>query len=282
MKKKTLFVIATAAIFLTGIGLAAKQRFDAGSAAAAAKAPVTTSGTSAPATIEFGPNDLIVLASTEIARRIPITGSLQAANQTMVKSKVSGEIKQLPVREGIEVKAGQVIARIDPLEFEWRVREREAQLRSAEAQLAQAKQTLQNNRQLLEKNFISQSAFDNARFSLDSAQGNRDAALAQLTMARKALADCTVLAPMSGLIGERFAQAGEKVSPDNRIVSIIDLSRMEIDAPVPASDIGSVRLGQEVKLTIEGIDEPQVGKVIRINPGTQAGNPLGADSSRSR
>jgi membrane fusion protein, multidrug efflux system len=96
-----------------------------------------------------------------------------------------------------------------------------------------------------------------------------------------------VLAPMSGLIGERFAQVGEKVSPDNRIVSIIDLSRMEIDAPVPASDIGSVSLGQEVKLNIEGIDEPQIGKVIRINPGTQAGTRsvpihLGLDNKNPR
>ena len=147
MKKKTLFFTLAAVIFMTAIGLVAKQRFVAGSATAAAKAPDAASGTTVPNRIEFSPNDLIVLAPMEIARRIPITGSLQAANQTMVKSKVAGEIKQLAVREGIEVKAGQVIARIDPIEFEWRVREREAQLRSAEAQLAQGKQTLQNNRQ---------------------------------------------------------------------------------------------------------------------------------------
>ena len=271
MKKKALILAAIALVVLAGGGLIAKQRFSSSSPQAAAKPATPATAGSTPALIEFSPKDLIVLAPSDIARRIPITGSLQPTHQTTVKSKVAGEIKQLLVREGIEVKAGQVIARIDPIEFEWRVREREAQLRSAEAQLAQAKQTLQNNRQLLEKNFISQSAFDNARFSLDSAQGNRDAALAQLTVARKALTDCTVIAPMSGLIGERFAQVGEKVSPDNRIVSIIDLSKMEIDAPVPASDIGSVKIGQEVKLTIEGIDEPQVGKVIRINPGTQAG-----------
>lgn len=271
MKNKTLFALVSAAIVLAGLGLIAKQRLAPTNAQANAKPSAAAAGSTTPATIEFSSNDLIVLAPSEIARRIPITGTLQPANQTMVKSKVSGEIKQLLVREGIEVKAGQIIARIDSLEFEWRVREREAQLRSTEAQLGQAKQTLQNNRQLLEKNFISQNAFDNARFSLDAAQGNRDAALAQLTVARKALADCTVLAPMSGLIGERFAQVGEKVSADNRIVSIIDLSRMEIVAPVPASDIGSVRLGQEVKLTIEGIDDPQFGKVIRINPGTQPG-----------
>ncbi len=286
MKKKTIFLIAALFVVLLGSGWFVKQKFGTSSAQAKAGSPANAPAP-APAVIEFSTSDLTVLAVSEIARRIPITGTLQPANQTIVKSKVAGEIKQLLVREGIEVKAGQIIARIDPLEFEWRVREREAQLRATDAQLAQARQTLQNNRQLLEKNFISQSAFDNMRFSLDAAQGNRDAALAQLTVARKALADCTVLAPMSGLIGERFAQAGEKVSPDNRIVSIIDLSRMEIDAPVPASDIGSVSLGQEVRLNIEGIDEPQIGKVIRINPGTQAGTRsvpihLGLDNKNPR
>jgi membrane fusion protein, multidrug efflux system len=275
LNKKNFILVTALLLVLLGGGWLVKQRFGASSAQARAvnnsAAGNAAPATPAPAIIEFSSNDLSILALSDIARRIPITGTLQPANQTMVKSKVAGEIKQLLVREGIAVKAGQVIARIDPLEFEWRVREREAQLRSTEALLAQARQTLQNNRQLLEKNFISQNAFDNARFSLDSAQGNRDAALAQLTVARKALGDCTVLAPMSGLVGERFAQVGEKVSPDNRIVSIIDLSRMEIDAPVPASDIGSVSLGQSVWLSIEGIDEAQIGKVVRINPSTQAG-----------
>lgn len=291
MKKKTVFIGLAVAIALLGGAAFVKQRFGGTQANAniaagqndraggAAKSGVnggasdgSNSGSgAAPSTIEFSSNDLMVLAPSEIAKRIPITGSLQPTNQTLVKSKVAGEIKQLLVREGIEVKAGQVIARIDPTEFEWRVNERESLLRAAEAQLAQAKQTLANNKQLLEKNFISQSAFDTARFTLDSAQGNRDAAVAQLRVARKALADSVVTAPMSGLIGERFAQVGEKVSPDNRIVSIIDLSRMEIDAPVPASDIGAVKIGQEVKLSIEGIAEPQIGKVTRINPSTQAG-----------
>jgi RND family efflux transporter MFP subunit len=76
---------------------------------------------------------------------------------------------------------------------------------------------------------------------------------------------------MTGVVAERFAQVGEKVSPDSRILSIVDLSRMEIEAPVPASEIGSVRIGQPVTLRIEGIDAPQTGEVVRINPATAAG-----------
>lgn len=239
--------------------------------AAAASAAASSQAAKAAPVIEFVDKDILTLAPTELAQRIPVTGTLRPGNQTVIRSKVAGEIKELLVKEGVTVRAGQVLARIDPLEFEWRVKERDAQLRAAQAQLEQARRTFENNRQLLEKNFISQSAFDSARFSLDSAVGNRDAALAQLTMARKSLADSVLTAPIGGVIGERFAQAGEKVSPDNRIVSIVDLSRMEIEVPVPASDIGAVRVGQSVALSIEGIDTPQVGTVIRISPGTQAG-----------
>lgn len=221
--------------------------------------------------IEFAAGDLMTVARTDVRRTIPITGSLRPVDQTLVKAKVAGEIRVLVVREGMPVRAGQEIARIDPTEYQWRVREREAQVRAATAQLEQAQRTFENNRRLLERQFISQAAFDSGRFALDSALGNRDAAVAQLTVAKKAMSDTVVIAPMSGVVAERFAQIGEKVSPDNRIVSIVDLSRMEIEAPVPASDVGTVAIGQMVHLQVEGIDEPLPARVGRISPSTQAG-----------
>ncbi len=76
---------------------------------------------------------------------------------------------------------------------------------------------------------------------------------------------------MTGKVAERFVQPGEKVSPDTRIVSIVDLSRMEIEALVPSSDIGSVRAGQSVALNIEGIEGAREGKILRIAPSTAQG-----------
>lgn len=234
-------------------------------------APPTAGKAEPTAAIEFGPNELLLIRERTISRSIPLTGSLQPVRETLVKAKVAGELRDLAVREGTSVRAGQLLARIDPTEFEWRVKEREAQLRSAEAQLEQAKRTLDNNRQLSDKGFISTTAADNARSAHDGAIGARDAAIAQLTMARKALADTQVTAPMSGVIAGRFAQVGEKVSPDNRIVSIIDLSRMEIEALVPSGEIASVRIGQAVSLAVEGIDGKLAGQIVRISPATQSG-----------
>ncbi len=239
---------------------------------AKANAVRTDQAPAAPVSVlSFGPRDLLTVAPSWIARSIPLTGTLRPVNQTVLRAKVAGEIRELPVREGSVVKAGELIARIDPIDFEYRIKEREAQLRQIEAQVQQAQRTLDNNTQLLAKQFISQSAHDNARYAYEALLGARDAASAQLTMARKSLRDATVTAPFAGVIAERFAQPGEKVSPDNRIASLVDLSRIEIEAPVPASEIGAVTVGQDVTLRIEGLDTPQVGQVVRIAPGTQAG-----------
>ena len=221
--------------------------------------------------IEFSPGDLATLAPVTLERQIPLTGTLRAVHQTLVRAKVAGELLAVSVREGDAVRAGQAIARIDPADFEARMREREAQARSADTQLEQARRTLDNNKQLLARGFISQNAFDNAQSGADVALAARDAAVAQLAQARKALADTAVTAPMSGIVAERFAQPGEKVSPDNRLLSIVDLSRMEIEAPVPAAEVGAVTIGQRVALHLEGIDATLDGRVVRIAPGTTAG-----------
>ncbi|MFP5461472.1 MAG: efflux RND transporter periplasmic adaptor subunit [Gammaproteobacteria bacterium] len=266
-----------AALLLTvlALGLAAgwwAGRRDAGEQADTPAAPAPAAQAEAPPSVlEFAASDLLRLEPGPVTRTIPLTGTLKASNQTLVRAKVSGELVEVAVREGTPVRAGQRIARIDPTEFEARVREREAQRRSAEAQVEQARRTRDNNRALLDKGFILQNAFDNAESGYQVTVANRDAATAQLAQARKALADTAVLAPMTGVVAERFAQVGEKVSPDSRILSIVDLSRMEIEAPVPASEIGSVRIGQPVTLRIEGIDAPQTGEVVRINPATAAG-----------
>jgi RND family efflux transporter MFP subunit len=246
-------------------GQAASPSPSGSPAAAAAPAPQSE------APLEFADTDLVVLQPVRITRGIPVTGTLKATEQSLVRAKVAGEVRELRVREGQSVSAGQLIARIDPTDFEARVVEREAQLRSAAAQLEQAQRTFAQNTQLVERGFIARSALDNAASALEAATGARDAAQAQLASARKALADTAVVSPIGGVVAERFVQPGEKVSPDTRILSIVDLSRIEIEAPVPAAEIAAVRPGQTVRLRIEGEREPREGRILRLGPSTAAG-----------
>jgi membrane fusion protein, multidrug efflux system len=271
MKPAVLISAAVVVVLAAGGGWMLRQR-----AAAPAQVPASAgSAPAAPATsqaaIEFAAGDVITLAPVTVARTVPLTGTLRPVDQTVVKTKVAGELREVLVREGTSVRRGQVVARLDATEYEVRVREREANLRSAASQVDQAKRTLENTRQLHDKGFVSQSALDQSQSGWEIAVGNRDAASAQLALARKALADTVMSAAIDGVVSERFAQAGEKLPIDGRVMAVVDLSRMEIDAPVPAAEIGSVRVGQTVELRIEGVARPQVGRIARIAPSTQAG-----------
>jgi membrane fusion protein (multidrug efflux system) len=258
---------AAVAVGVLAAAGAAWQRGRAPASPPAVAAPAAP----APATLEFAPGDLAVVQPGRMQRTVPLTGTLRPVNQTVVRTKVAGELREVPVREGMAVKRGQTVARIDTVEYEVRVREREAQRLAADAQLAQAKRTLENTRQLHDRGFVSQSALDQVQSAWEVASGNRDAVLAQLALARKALADTALVAPIDGIVAERFAQPGEKLAVDGRVMSIVDLSRMEIEAPVPAAEVGGVAIGQPVELRVEGVAQRQTGRVARIAPSTQPG-----------
>ena len=70
----------------------------------------------------------------------------------------------------------------------------------------------------------------------------------------------------------RYVQPGEKISPDNKLLDIVNLQKMELEAAVPTSDIAQIVVGQQVSLRIEGLPETFDGKVVRVNPSTQAGS----------
>ncbi len=236
--------------------------------------PAQQVATTAPidAPIEFLLGDLWTAQPIALTRALPLTGSLRAADQTTVKTRVAGDLVKVLVREGEPVKKGQLLARIDDTEYAWRVKREEASLAAAQAQLEMATKTRTNNAQLLAKGFISQNAYDSAQSGFDAAVGTRDAAAAALELARKSLADTIITAPMNGTVAERFAQAGEKLPVDGRVLSLVDLSSLELEVPVPADDIAQVTIGQRVEFTLEGSGSPRTGKVVRISPATTSGS----------
>jgi len=262
MKRAVPVVIVTLALLAGGAWMLRGRSPSSGPVAPAAAPAVT---------LEFAATDIMTVEPSRLSRTIPLTGTLRPVDQTVVKTKVAGELRELTVREGMTVTRGQTIGRVDASEYQVRVSERTAQLQAATSQLAQARRTLDNTRQLHAKNFVSQSALDQSTSGWEVAVGNRDAAEAQLALARKSLGDAALVAPISGTVAERFAQPGEKLPVDGRVLSIVDLSRMEIEAPVPAAEVGSVRIGQQVELGVEGVAQRQVGRIVRIAPTTQAG-----------
>src|SRR5437870_13293700 len=170
-----------------GVGLRASKR---AAAEAADKAATVT--------LEFAAADLAFVEPAALTRWLPLSGTLQPVDQTTVKSKVSGEIRQVTVREGEAITAGQVLVRFDTADLEAKLSERTGALEASRAQLALAEKTRIQNHTLLKQGFISQNAYDSAESNLSVNQGTSKSSEAQVQLARNALRDAVVTAPLSG------------------------------------------------------------------------------------
>jgi RND family efflux transporter MFP subunit len=261
--RRTLWLVAgVAALVLVGLlgrTLVARQ------AASVAVAPAPASA------IELAAGDVATARRAELVTQLQVSGGLKAAQSAVVKAKVAAELKTLTVREGDRVVAGQLIGQLDNTETTWRLRQAEDQAAAAQAQLDVAQRTLDNNKSLVNQGFISRNALDTSVSNVAGAAASLQAARAAAEIARKAVKDCEIRAPLSGMVSVRVAQPGERVAVDGRIVEVVDLSHIELEAAVAPEDVLALRVGQTARVQVDGLAETLAGRVARINPSAQTG-----------
>ena len=268
MKSWMKWALGAIAVALLAFGIA--RTLSARSAKQAATAALAAQPVQA--ALELVATDVVPVKTRLLAQGLAISGALKAVNSAVIKARVAGELQGLTVREGDLVKAGQTVARVDATEYASRVKQAQEQADSAKAQIEISQRQFDNNRALVDQGFISKTALDTSSSNLVSAQANHKAAMASVEVARKSVEDTVLRSPISGVVSQRLAQPGERVGIDARVLEIVDLSRLELEAAISAADSVEIAVGQSATLQIEGASQSVTGRVVRINPSAQAGS----------
>jgi RND family efflux transporter MFP subunit len=221
---------------------------------------------------ELAPADVLTVRSQPLTRTLRLSGSLTPLRHAIIKSRSSGTLVDLSVKEGDRVRAGSLLARIDPRNLQAELDARTAALRKSQADLVLATKNRDNSVVLLKQKLISQNAFDQTEATYMASIANEDAAQAQVRMSQIALADTEIRADFDGVVATRSVQIGERVLPDSPLLSIVDLSKMQLEALVPVADVPAINVGQAARFTVDGFgDREFTGKVERISPQAQPG-----------
>lgn len=240
-----------------------------------ARDPTAPAGANAPATppLELAAVDVAVAQPRVLSEVLPLSGTISPYTQATVRSKVTGDVEQVTVREGQDIEQGDIIARVDRRNLQAQYDRELASVEKARAELDLATLNRDKNRSLLEQRYISQNTYESTESAYGGSVANFKLAQAQARLAKLSLDDTVIRAPFSGTVAMRLVQPGEKVSPDSSIVTLVDLRQMVLEAALPASEIPAVAVGQRVRFTVGGFGEREfIGEVQRINPVTTSGS----------
>jgi HlyD family secretion protein len=204
-----------------------------------------------------------------ITQAVTATGTLNPVVNVQVGSQVSGNIAKLFVDFNSEVKAGQVVAQIDPALFQATVTQTEGDLASAQAALELAKVNATRSQELFARKTSSQADLDQAMANLHQAEANVKIKQGALDKARADLEHCTITSPIDGVVISRSVDVGQTVAASLQAPVIFtianDLTKMQIDANVAEADVGVVKIDQNVDFTVDAFPmETFHGKVVQV------------------
>ncbi len=264
MRKQWLLGGIAAAVLASGAGVAVW-------ASKGGDAPKKKEGEKPAPTLEFVASEVVKPSLARMPGRIEFSGPLVAPGTVIVRSKAGGVLVALNVTEGSRVHAGQALGQLDLEELRYRVAERNASIESARAQAEQAERQHKANEGLAAQNFISKTALDASRASLDAARAQLGVARAQMDTAQVLLKQAALVSPINGVVSKRHALPGEKVASEQQVLSIVDLSKLELAGLVGTHEVSRLKPGMLAKLRVEGVDQPVEARIARIAPAAEPG-----------
>ncbi len=232
---------------------------------------------------DLGPMVTIETASVRtLTQFVSATGKIQPETEVKISPEVSGEIIELPFREGATVKKGDLLVRIKSDNYKYQVDQREADLAASRAgavqslaQLQQAKTDFQRSDDLFQRKLLSDSDYLAARTAVDVAQANYDNALAQirraeglLKQAQDQLEKTTIYSPMDGTVSSLTSEVGERVVATGQfsgteVMRVANLDDMEVRVNVNENDVVNVKIGDQARVMIDAYPNRRFTGVVK-------------------
>ena len=254
-------------VLVAGGGIAISGGFDPLLAADSEPAAQSDPVSAEPRTMQLHASEVYQVASRDLASTIEFTGTLHPTQRADISAQVSGIANDVYVQPGDSLEAGEVLVQIDPTDLELQLRQQQATLASTQVQLSAARQTLDRTQALADKDLTPQSTLDAAIAEVDRLDATLASLQSQVDQVQTNIERTTIRAPFAGTVSARVVEPGQVVSQGAVLVSMVDLSRMTVDAMVPLSKSAAISVGQIASLDVQGFDSGGLqAEVERVNP----------------
>lgn len=221
----------------------------------------------APAAVQVGAENVVVVTLQEISTGPLISGTLMPERDATVRAEVSGSILQVTAAEGQQVRRGQLLARIEDQALGDAYKSAQSAVRSAEQALGVAEREAARTESLVKGGALAERDLDTARNAVTAAQAQVEDARSRLASAAKQQANLIIRSPMDGVVAARQANAGDVVSQGTELYRIIDPRSMQLEATVPSEFLSAIEIGLPVQFQVRGYPgQTFAGRIERISP----------------
>ena len=262
-------------VLLIGAGVAGwlfREELQARFAPPAVEEPVVAEETPAERHMQINADEWTALEPATLRRTVRVIGTLRPSRRADLSAEASGRVEAVLARAGDRVSEGDLLVQVDVQRLTLETNLARSNLASTRSQLALAEEQLARAEALVERGVAAEASLDEARTQVDQIRSTLDAQEDQVAVAEIGLEGATLRAPFDGVIASRSVEAGNVVASGTPLLTIVDLSRMEMVANAPISAGASVAPGQAVELRVDGIGGRTFeGAVERIAPVAEEG-----------
>ncbi|HET6512028.1 MAG TPA: efflux RND transporter periplasmic adaptor subunit, partial [Candidatus Kapabacteria bacterium] len=203
---------------------------------------------------------------TPMAASLKVSGSLEGIREAVVSSETNGRIVSQVLNVGSRIGQGSAIVQVDAELKNIGVQQAAAQRLAAEAAFEKAELDHERNEQLFKQNAITKNQLEISALGVKSAQAQLKGAQTSESLAKRQLSDAAIKSPFAGLVSQRFVNQGETVTPGVRIATIIDDSRMKLKVNIGEMEVGYLKTGDRVTVTVDALPGQQFsGRVAAIS-----------------